>query len=210
MARPRTTSDEAILAATARVIDRNGLARLTVAAAAREAGLAPATLIQRFGSKRGLLLALSTAAVGQVADDFAAAVATATTTAADDVAGRSPLTSLLRALTGMAHRVGDRNALAHSLAFMQMDIADPEFRALAAAHSTAVRDGIRRLLCEAVDIGELAADLDVDRLARSVQVTYNGSLIVWALTGDENLNASLIGDLTDLLGPYLLRPFEIQ
>ena len=57
--RPRTVSDQAILAATARVIGDLGPAKLTLARVASEVGLAPATLVQRFGSKRGLLLALA-------------------------------------------------------------------------------------------------------------------------------------------------------
>jgi AcrR family transcriptional regulator len=50
--RPRTASDEEILAATHRVISSVG-PRFTLADVAREIGLAPATLIQRFGSKKG-------------------------------------------------------------------------------------------------------------------------------------------------------------
>src|SRR6266705_415794 len=53
--RPRETSDEEILAAAARVMQRRSPAELTLADVAREAGVVPATLIQRFGTKRGLL-----------------------------------------------------------------------------------------------------------------------------------------------------------
>ena len=51
---PRTVDDATIPRATAEVIGRAGLAGLTLAAVAREAGLSAATLVQRFGSKRGL------------------------------------------------------------------------------------------------------------------------------------------------------------
>ncbi|MET8542281.1 helix-turn-helix domain-containing protein, partial [Kitasatospora sp. NPDC004799] len=57
MPRPRTTSDAEILAATARAIGIHGPGRLTLAHVGAEAGVSPATLSQRFGSKRGLLLA---------------------------------------------------------------------------------------------------------------------------------------------------------
>ena len=64
MGRPRTKSDAAVLEAAAVVFGRTGPS-FTLADVAKEAGLAPATLVQRFGSKRGLLLALSkTAAEG--------------------------------------------------------------------------------------------------------------------------------------------------
>jgi AcrR family transcriptional regulator len=57
-ARPRTVSDEELLEATARAVSRVGPARLTLADVAKEAGVVPATLVQRFGTKRGMLLAL--------------------------------------------------------------------------------------------------------------------------------------------------------
>src|SRR4051794_30236204 len=59
MGRPRTVSDEQILAGAARVIARVGPARLTLAEVGREVGLSAATLVQRFGSRRGVLLAVA-------------------------------------------------------------------------------------------------------------------------------------------------------
>ncbi|MEV4195286.1 helix-turn-helix domain-containing protein, partial [Streptomyces toxytricini] len=56
MARPRGVEDAVILRAAVDVIGRSGPGGLTLAAVAREVGLVPGTLAQRFGSKRGLLL----------------------------------------------------------------------------------------------------------------------------------------------------------
>src|SRR5687767_5568699 len=55
--RPRQASDEDLLKATFRAIARFGPSRLTLADVAAEAGVSPAALVQRFGSKRALLLA---------------------------------------------------------------------------------------------------------------------------------------------------------
>lgn len=57
--RPRGVEDAAILRAAADVIGRVGPVGLTLAVVAHEVGLVPGTLVQRFGSKRGLLLALA-------------------------------------------------------------------------------------------------------------------------------------------------------
>ena len=62
--RPRQASDEAILAAAFRAIARLGPAKLTLADVAAEAGLSAAALVQRFGSKRALLLATAADAAG--------------------------------------------------------------------------------------------------------------------------------------------------
>ena len=56
MARPRLISDDTILDATRQVLAELGPAKLTLAAVGSRVGLAPSTLMQRFGSKRGLLL----------------------------------------------------------------------------------------------------------------------------------------------------------
>jgi AcrR family transcriptional regulator len=53
--RPRSFEDDAIFAATARVIARVGHDRLTLAAIAEEVGCSAPALVQRFGSKRALV-----------------------------------------------------------------------------------------------------------------------------------------------------------
>ena len=59
MSRPRGVSDAAILHAAAEVIGRTGPSGLTLAAVAEEVGLVPGTVLQRFGSKHGLLVAMA-------------------------------------------------------------------------------------------------------------------------------------------------------
>ncbi|GAA4062851.1 TetR/AcrR family transcriptional regulator [Actinomadura miaoliensis] len=193
MARPRTTSDEAILQATGRALLRHGPGRLTLGGVAAEAGLSPATLVQRFGSKRGLLLAFARRAAQGASHPF-------------DQARRehpSPLAALRAALTAMASSVRDPEEMANSLGFLQLDLTDPGFREHAAAHARAVREQITDLLTRAVDAGELTADVDTAALARAVHVTYNGTLILWALDpGGAPLADTVHADLDGLLAPY--------
>ncbi|MEW2358934.1 helix-turn-helix domain-containing protein [Spirillospora sp. NPDC029432] len=192
MARPRTTSDEAILEAAARALGRLGPGRLTLGVVAREAGLAPATLVQRFGSKRGLLLALARHAGPGARRHFDRARGEHT----------APLEIMKAALAGMAGAVRTPEEMANSLAFLQLDLADPEFREHAAAHARAVGAEIADLLAQAADRGALAPGTDTAALARSVQITYNGALILWALTGEGDLAETLTADLDRLLAPY--------
>jgi AcrR family transcriptional regulator len=60
MPRTKTISDEAVLAAAATVMFAKGPADFTLADAAKAAGIAPATLVQRFGDKHGLVVAAIT------------------------------------------------------------------------------------------------------------------------------------------------------
>src|SRR5688572_25100359 len=114
--RPRTTPDADVLTAAERALARVGPARLTLADVAAEAGLAPATLLQRFGSKRGLLLALQSQRCERVALEFTAAKRR----------DQPPLEALLAALTRLA---GDAapDALANRLAFLHGELGDAEF-----------------------------------------------------------------------------------
>jgi AcrR family transcriptional regulator len=190
MPRPKSVDDDAVLDAAARVIDRGGPAALTFGAVAAEAGLSPATLVQRFGSKRGLLLALARRASGSVGDAFRAAAAR----------HRSPLRALEAGLVDMSAAVDSPEVLANQLAFLQIDLSDPEFHALAAEHARAVLAEIRTVLDAAVAAGELPPQ-DTARLAQAVQTTYNGALITWAIHRRGRLETWLRRELDALLGP---------
>ena len=190
MGRPRTASTLDILAAAARVVTRSGPAGVTFAEVGREAGLAPATLVQRFGSKRGLLLALAEQGAAGVAEPFDEARAT----------HASPLRALTEALVAMAASVPTPEALANHLAFFQIDLREPDFHALALAHATGLRAQVQTLLDDAVAAGELEP-CDTGRLARAVQVTYNGSLVTWAVHREGGVEDWLREDLDRLLSP---------
>lgn len=193
MARPRLISDDAILDATRQVLAELGPTKLTLAAVGARVGLAPPTLMQRFGSKRGLLLASAARSPQMVL--LAAAEAEARNT--------SPLATLRDfALSSVAH-IKHREELGNGLGFVQLDVSDPEFRAHALAHSAAVVDSCARLLAAAQQAGELKPEADVPTLARLTLVCFNGALQVWAVNGWGSLTDFLRDQLDLLLAPYL-------
>src|SRR4051812_11820324 len=190
-ARPRTASDATILAATARALSRVGPARLTLADVAGEVGLVPATLVQRFGSKRGLLLAFAALGTEEVVATFAAA----------REAMDSPLEAMISALIALTKEIGSPEALANHLAFLQVDLSDTEFREHTLAQSRAMREEIRILLDAAVRAGELVR-CQTFRVSRAVQTTYNGSLVTWTVAREGALAEWLREDLDLILLPY--------
>jgi AcrR family transcriptional regulator len=189
--RPRAASDADILAAAARAIARLGPARLTLAAVAREVKLSPAALVQRFGSKRGLLLALAASATDSVEDCFSAI----------RTAHSAPLAALLAAATEMARCATTPTEMANHLAFLQIDLSDADFHRLALDSSRRVLDGYRALLDEAVAAGELVP-CDTAALALAVGSIAGGSLIAWAIYRTGTAEAWVRADLATLLGPY--------
>jgi AcrR family transcriptional regulator len=189
--RPRETTDDAILAATARAIARFGPARLTLAHVAAEVRVAPATLVQRFRSKRGLLLALARQGSAATCEGYAAIRA----------AHASPLAAVFAVADCMAGMAGTPEELANHLAFLHIDLTDAEFHALALEQARAARGEIRAMLDAAVRVGELAP-CDTQRLASAVQVTLGGGLLAWAIERDGTAADRLRDELETLLGPY--------
>ena len=189
--RPRTVSDEEILAATARMIGRVGPVRLTLADVGDEVGLSPATLLQRFGSKRGLLITLVKQSVDSVDRRFGDIRA----------ASRSALDAVIAAASDLATHMRTPEELANNLAFFQIDLSDPEFHRLALEHSRRVRAGYRALLDEALEADELIP-CDTEALASALQGIAAGSLLNWAIHRDGPLAVWVRADIEVLLRPY--------
>jgi AcrR family transcriptional regulator len=191
--RPRGIGDREILRAAAEVIGRVGPAKLTLAAVAREVGLVPGTLVQRFGSKGGLLLALGV----QAAKD------------ADELAGQAregretALEALASLVAGWMEPMDTPERFANHLAFLCMDLTDRQLHENALRVHLAQRRAVRSLLAEAVEAGELRPGVDVEPLARSVQSIAAGAGLTWALERRGTLPQALARELDTLLRPYL-------
>jgi len=192
MGRIKTTSDAAVVEATFRVIHRLGPVRLTLAEVASEAGLAPATLLQRFGSKRGLLLAVAETAAGGADECFARARAR----------HRSPMKALMTVLDEFASLADTPEALANHLAFLEIDLTDPDFHRLALENARRSIAGYKALLDGAVRAGELSR-CNTGRLARAISSLAGGSLLNWAILREGSAKKFLQRDVALLLAPLL-------
>jgi AcrR family transcriptional regulator len=193
--RPRETSDEEILAATARVMQRRSPADLTLADVAEEAGVVPATLIQRFGTKRALLLATVKSAPAGVAAQFAAARAKYA----------SPLEALLELFVECTGFASTPESIANGLAYLQIDLTDPEFSAITLCQFKAIREETQKLLKAAVAARELSP-CDTAELARLIQQVRGGSMLDWAVYREGTLANWVRRDLQALLRPFQAGP----
>jgi len=194
--RPRSTSDADIFAATHRAVSRLGPVRLTLAEVAGEANVSPAMLVQRFGSKRGLLLAFASQGSGEI--DTIASIRNT---------HASPLAALRAVADCMTAMAPSPEVLANHLAFLQIDLVDPDFHKLALAHARAMRADVTTLLDEAVAARELAP-CDTGRLASAVCAMMNGSLLQWAIDRDGTVGDRMQRDLDTLLRPFLRKPVK--
>lgn len=188
-ARPRKVTDEEVLEAAYRVMQIRGPADLTLAEIASEAGVTAGALVQRFGSKRDLMLALVAGAA-----EMSGAMFEGLRAVSD-----SPL-GTVRAYAECMGGMGESPAaLAHNLSWLQLDLTDPDFHRHAKAQAEATRAALRRLLDEAVAAAELPAETDIDALARAVEVTVSGSLMTWAIYQEGRCGDWVRADLDALL-----------
>jgi AcrR family transcriptional regulator len=194
--RRQKVTDEDVFAAAQRAMSRRGPHELTLAHIADEAGVTPGRLVQRFGSKRALLVALSERFARRPASVFAGLRA----------AHRAPLATLRAYAACMADLAPTPDALLRNLAYLQGDFADDVLRGHLVENARATRREIETLLEAAIEAGELRRDVDVRALARTTETVVSGSLMSWA-TYREGKAVDWIGrDLEAVLAPWLRRP----
>jgi AcrR family transcriptional regulator len=193
--RPRKVSDEQVFAATHRAITRLAPSDLTLAEIAAEAGVTAGAIAQRFGSKRALLLALARAAAESTGDFIGQLRA----------AHKSPLAAIGAYAECMAGLAQSPAALARNLAYLQIDLADPDFRDQLSVQARATRAGLRGLLEAAIAAGELKRGTDAARLARTVEAIISGSLMTWAFYHEGSADRWIRDDVNAVLEPHLAR-----
>jgi AcrR family transcriptional regulator len=186
-------TDEDVFAAAARAMSRRGPHELTLADIAHEAGVTPGRLVQRFGSKRALLVTLSERFAGSAAPIFAGLRA----------AHRTPLAALRAYAACMADLAPTPEALLRNLAYLQGDLADDVLRRHLVENARASRKEIEALLESAVAAGELRRDVDVGPLARVVETAIGGSLMTWATYREGTAADWIARDVEAVLTPWL-------
>ncbi len=193
--RRRKAEDVDVFAAVVRVMHRRGPAELTLREIAAEAGVTAGALVQRFGSKRAMLLAHAR---------YAAATGDVGITEPRPRTS-SPLEALRSVTAAYAQLANSPRAAVRNLAYLHNDLADPALRRHLLRLSHAARVWYEQRLADAVAAGELRADTDIQALARSIEVTLRGSFLSWALYREGVAADWLREDLEAALRPYLAR-----
>ena len=189
---PKATDSE-IFGAVALATSRIGPDRMTLEEVAREVGVTPSALVQRFGSKRDLMLA-AVRHWNEAGEDPIAVLRSR---------NPSALATLRDYAACVAGGVADPEAMANQLAMLQLDVADPEFRAEAARFFRGERATLRGWLEEAAREGALSPDADRDRLAAAIQVSLAGWRILWSIVREGDAEEAAAEVLETVLGPHL-------
>jgi AcrR family transcriptional regulator len=195
--RPRTVADATILEAAVTVLGRIGPERLTLADVGEEAGLSAATLVQRFGSKRDLMLSVfKFTTLG-----FETRLQTAIDT------NESPLEAIFAAAMDRPGIPGEPEAISNMFAFFLSDLRDPAFRDIAQQNARSAVEGFKNLLDQAVEQGELTESyVDTARLAETIYSITIGTLMRWSIFGEGSYRTLIRGELDVLLRPFRRGP----
>lgn len=191
--RPRKVSDDQVFAATHRAMQRLGPRDLTLGEIAKEAGVTAGALVQRFGSRRALLLTLTRAWAGssgemirQLHERHGTALGT------------------LRAYAEcLAELAGSPAVLVRNLAYLQIDLTDPDFRKHLEVHARATREGLKNLIAAGIRDGELIRSAQPAGLARTLEAVLGGSMLSWAYYREGTAARWMRDDVEAVLAPYL-------
>jgi AcrR family transcriptional regulator len=194
VARPRTITDERLLDALAQVITRVGPS-FTVSDVAVRAGVSVGTVAQRFGSKQGLLKALSRAAVTRIRATVRTAAESAQSAGAGAGLAADPVAA---AILAVYRDLDDPEAATHNLAQLATDMADPELRVLLGDfYATLTAE-----LAELLRVADLPGAPPARQAARLLVSLANGTAIDWSIRPDGHLVERLASDLAIVLNGW--------
>jgi AcrR family transcriptional regulator len=170
-ARRKKVPDPEVFEAIVRVMMRVGPGDLTLAAIAAEAGLTAGALVQRFGSKRGLMLAHAryAAATGDIG------------LAPKPARKGSALRAIRVAVEPFAELAASPEAALRNLAYLQRDLADPALYKNLLSMNRKARKHYEELVSAAIVARELRPATNPSLLARMIEVTLIGSFLSWAI-----------------------------
>ena len=173
MARRKTISDEQVLDILLDTILETGPSGLTFARAAADCGLAPATLVQRYGDREAMVQAILLRAWDLL---------DAQTDAADAEEDLSPQGAVELLIRLMPTDVAERNAT-DGLLLLREDIRNPALRARGAAWGRALAKALSRRLSGDPERGE--------RLGWQMASLWQGAHTWWAFTQGEPAERSI-------------------
>jgi AcrR family transcriptional regulator len=184
--------DSAVFDAIVRAMMRTGPNELTLAVIAKEAGLTAGALVQRFGSKREMMLAHARYAA---------------TTGNIGLIQRRQAGSALRAIRGtvgtFAQLATSPQAALRNLAYLQRDLADPALYWNLLKMNRSARAHYEQLVSDAVAARELQPDTVIAALARTIEATLIGSFLTWTIYREGSAASWIRRDLNAVLLPHL-------
>lgn len=171
MPRPKTVSDADVMSAAVGVLGERGMAEFTLADIARKVGLSRAALIQRFGDRDQILLAIARHEVE------------ATRTYLDSLGFEPGPAGLWRFLAEIIGSMGAGEGFSVRVALAALEARDPTLKELAGRRYQMVQEAIAARLPEREDRAEIACHL---------HAVIAGATMQWVASPHDNLAAHVL------------------
>lgn len=189
MPKKKNIDDETVLEKALLVISDIGPDIFTLADIGSAVGLAPATLLQRFGTKQKLLILAARHANTKFKQDLERLKAKRLSWSDE----------LIELLAGMPDDFGSRQDIANSLGLLKLDMVDPELHPIARRLFQQMRKRIKELLAQAQSQGQIASKKDIEAMAWEIEALRHGLVIQWTLSGRGSLRHWLLKGLRNYL-----------
>lgn len=189
MSQKKLLDDETVLKQALLAFSVHGAENFTLADIGRWVGLAPATLLQRFGSKQQLLVQAAKQAHIQLKQDL-------------EILKNRNLPwdeELLELLSGMPEGFGSRHEIANSLGILKLDMIDPELHPIARTLFNSLRMRIEELLTKGASQGDLDPSLAISEITWELEALRHGLVIQWTLSGEGTLHPWIQNKFTSYL-----------
>jgi TetR/AcrR family macrolide resistance operon transcriptional repressor len=171
MPRPKTVSDADVMSAAVGVLGERGMAEFTLADVARKVGLSRAALIQRFGDRDAILLAIARQEVE------------ATRAYLDSLAFEPGPAGLWHFLAEIIASMGNGEGFSVRVALAALEARDPMLKALADQRYGMVQAAIAARLPDRDDRLEIA---------RHLHAVIAGATMQWVASTDDDLAAFVL------------------
>jgi hypothetical protein len=105
----------------------------------------------------------------------------------------------------MADLAPSAAGLARSLAYLEIDLTDRDFRMHLERQARATRAALEWFVEDAVAGGQLAPETDAHALAHTVEVVLNGALLTWAVYREGPAKQFVRAAVDAVLAPHVTR-----
>ncbi|CEG61738.1 TetR/AcrR family transcriptional regulator [Legionella micdadei] len=178
MARIKKISDEAVLTIILDIITRIGAAQFSLEDLSRQTKLSPATLIQRFGSKKEILNKALELANKKLAEKLDSNNALAETS----------IQQIITTYLDLSLVFVKPEDVANGLDILKLDIIEKKLNQITREYFEIRRKKIKSLLDLAIKNGELPKIISTGNLVWDMEALWQGAILQWALIGNGSLH----------------------
>ncbi len=181
MARTKKVTDDAILHIILETIVEVGATEFSLEDLSKKTGLSPATMLQRFGSKKAILHKALELANQNLDKTFTNHVSTA----------KSALHKISDMYIELCSAFRSPKDVAKGLDILKLDITEKKLNTITRSYFDIRRKKILSLLSQAIDQGEISDSISIIHLAENLEALWQGGILQWALIGNGSLNSWL-------------------